>query len=162
MVCWSQSLASDDWKFIMWSDESSFTLFPPSGGVPVWTSPKEACSPECLVPTVKHLWWFGQQYLVFCWSCTYSEWSNYCHWLRGHFRYQAHSVVQVFSKNDAIFQEGDLPRHTARSVQSWFEEHEDALQHLLWLAQLPTLNFFEPLCSRAGWEVDSLHHLSSN
>jgi len=31
-------------------------------------------------------WWFWQQYLVFCCSCTYSEWSNYCHWLRGHFR----------------------------------------------------------------------------
>ena len=42
---------SDD---IMWSDESSFTLFPPSGRVHVWTSPKEAYNPECLVPTVKH------------------------------------------------------------------------------------------------------------
>ena len=34
------------------------------------------------------LWWFGQQYpgihLVRC--CNYSEWSNYCQWLRGHFR----------------------------------------------------------------------------
>ena len=38
----------------MWSDESSFTLFPPSGQVHVWTSPKEAYNPECLVPTVKH------------------------------------------------------------------------------------------------------------
>ena len=37
--------------------------------------------------------------------------------------------------------------HTARSVQSWFEELEDALQHLLWLAQLPNLNIIEPLWS---------------
>jgi len=28
-----------------------------------------------------------------------------------------------------------------------FEEHEDALQHLLWLAQSATLNFIEPLWS---------------
>jgi len=37
--------------------------------------------------------------------------------------------------------------YTARSVQSWFEQHEDALQHLLWLAQSPTLNIIESLWS---------------
>ena len=52
---------------------------------------------------------------------------------------QVHPVVQVFPNSDAIFQD-DLPIHAARSVQSWFEQHEDALQHLLWLAQSPTLN----------------------
>ena len=60
---------------------------------------------------------------------------------------QVHPVVQVlFPNNDAIFQD-DLPIHTARSVQAWFEQHEDALQHLLWLAQLPTLNVIESLWS---------------
>ena len=49
-----------------------------------------------------------------------------------------HHVVQVlFPNNDATFQD-DSPIHTARSVQSCFEEHEDALQHL-WLAQSPEL-----------------------
>ena len=53
-------------------------------------------------------------------------------------------MVQVlFPNNDAIFQD-NMIIHTARSVQSWFEEHEDALQHLLWLAQLPNLNIIEP------------------
>jgi len=28
----------------------------------------------------------GFTVLVFCWSYNYSEWSNYCQWLRGHFR----------------------------------------------------------------------------
>jgi len=60
---------------------------------------------------------------------------------------QVHPVVQVlFPNNDAIFQD-DLPIHTARSAQSWFEQHEDALQHLLWLAQSPILNIIEPLWS---------------
>ena len=47
-------------------------------------------------PIILHAWfklwnmepdlcWFGQQCLVFCWCCTYSEWSNYCQWLCGHF-----------------------------------------------------------------------------
>jgi len=60
---------------------------------------------------------------------------------------QVHPVVQVlFPNNDAVFQD-DLPIHTARSVQSWFEQHEDALQHHLWLAQSPTLNIIESLWS---------------
>jgi hypothetical protein len=44
---------SDDWKHVIWSDESSFTLFPTSGRVYVWRTPKVAYKPECLVPTVK-------------------------------------------------------------------------------------------------------------
>jgi hypothetical protein len=34
---------------VIWSDESSFTLFPTSGRVCVWRTPKEAYNPECLV-----------------------------------------------------------------------------------------------------------------
>jgi hypothetical protein len=45
---------SDDWKYIIWSYESSFTLFPTSGQVYVWRTPKAAYNPEYLVPTVKH------------------------------------------------------------------------------------------------------------
>jgi hypothetical protein len=39
---------------VIWSDESSFTLFPTSGRVHVCRAPKGAYNPECLVPTVKH------------------------------------------------------------------------------------------------------------
>jgi hypothetical protein len=41
----------------IWLDESSFTLFPTSGRVYVWRTPKEAYNPECIpgsLPTVKH------------------------------------------------------------------------------------------------------------
>ena len=44
---------SDDWKYVMWSDESSITLFRTSGWVCL-ESAKEAWNPKCLVPTVKH------------------------------------------------------------------------------------------------------------
>jgi hypothetical protein len=39
---------------VIWSDESSFTLFPTSGRVCVWRIPKETYDLECLVSTVKH------------------------------------------------------------------------------------------------------------
>jgi len=47
----------------------------------------------------------------------------------------------------AGFQDDIPPMHTARSVQSWFEEHEDALQRLLWPAQSPHLDNIEPVVS---------------
>jgi hypothetical protein len=43
---------SDDWKYIMWSNELSF-MFPTSSRFGVWRRPKEACNPKCLVPIVK-------------------------------------------------------------------------------------------------------------
>ena len=45
---------SDDQKYVIWLDESSFTLFPTSGQVNVWKTPKEAYISECLVPNVKY------------------------------------------------------------------------------------------------------------
>jgi hypothetical protein len=47
---------------------------------------------------------------------------------------------QVRPNNDAVLQDDISPMHTARSVQSWFEEHEDALRHL-WPAQSPDLKY---------------------
>jgi len=45
---------SVDWKYVIWSDEMFFTLFPTSGRVYVWKTPKEAYNSECLFPIVKH------------------------------------------------------------------------------------------------------------
>jgi hypothetical protein len=39
---------------VIWSDELSFMLFPASGRVYIWRTPKEAYNLECLVPTLKH------------------------------------------------------------------------------------------------------------
>jgi hypothetical protein len=39
---------------VIWSDKSSFTLFPTSGRVYVWRTPKEAYNAECQVSTVKY------------------------------------------------------------------------------------------------------------
>jgi len=56
---------------------------------------------------------------------------------------QLHPMVQkLFPNNNVIFQDDNSPIHTAGSVQSWSEEHEDALQHLTWPTQLPYLTFW--------------------
>ena len=74
---------------------------------------------------------------------------------------QVHPMVQVlFPNNDVNFQD-DLPIQTARSIHSWFEEHEDALQHFLWLAHLPHLNIIKPLWSVLESRVRCRFHPSS-
>jgi hypothetical protein len=61
---------------------------------------------------------------------------------------QVHPLVQMLFPNiDAVFQDDILRIHTARSVASWLEEREDALQHLPWPAQLPDLNIIGVLWS---------------
>ena len=104
----------------MWSDESSFTLFPTSGQLYVWTSPKEAYNPECLVPNVKHgtrsvmIWAANFSILLILYllngRVTVSEFVD----ILGS---QVHPVVQVlFPNSDAVFQDDNSPIHTARSV----------------------------------------------
>jgi hypothetical protein len=42
-----------------------------------------------------------------------------------------HPMIQtLFLNNGAVFQYNNAPIQTAGTVQSWFEEHEDELQHL--------------------------------
>jgi hypothetical protein len=101
--------------------------------------PKEAYNPECLVPTVKHgggsmmIWaaisWYSAG-LIITPDCQITA-SDYVDIVGN----QLHCMVQMlFPDSDAVFQDNNSSIHTARSVQSWFEEHEDALQHFPWPA----------------------------
>jgi len=76
---------------------------------------------------------------------------------------QVHPVVQMlFPYIDAVFQDDSWHIHTARRVQSWLEQHEDALQHLPWPAQLSDLNTIEPLWSVLESRVRSEKQIASS
>jgi hypothetical protein len=134
---------SDDQKYVIWSDESSFALFPTSGRTPM-----EACNPECQVRVVKHgggsvvvwaaiSWYSAGRLITLHGQITASDYMD----ILGN---QVHPVVRMFTNSDAVFQDGSSPILTARSVQSGFDKHEDALQHLPWPAQSLDLNIIEP------------------
>lgn len=140
----------DAWKHVIWSDESSFTVFPTSGRVYVWRSPGEAYELDCLKPTVKHgggscmVWgamsWYSMGPIIVL------EGKVTAHKYLNILADQVHPMVQtLFPDGDAIFQDDNAPIHTAVCVGSWFEEHESELTHLPWPAQSPDLNIIEPV-----------------
>jgi hypothetical protein len=102
------SWTADDWKHVMRSGESSFTLFPAPGRVYVWRTPKEAYNPDCLVPTVKH---GGRSVMICAAMCWYSAGliitlngrtisSDYADVLGN----QVHPTVHMLPNNYAVFQ----------------------------------------------------------
>jgi hypothetical protein len=68
----------------------------------------------------------------------------------------------MFSDNDAVFQGDNSPIHTARSVHSWIEENEYALQHIPRQAQSPDLNIIKSLWSVSDSAVRSRFPLPSS
>ena len=49
-----QEWTDEQWKKVIWGDESQFTLFQSDGRTRVWRLPKEKYDVNCVVPTVKH------------------------------------------------------------------------------------------------------------
>jgi len=118
---------SDDWKYVIWSDESFFTLCPTSDRVYVWRTPKETYSPEWLVPTVKHGGGSVMNRAAVTWYPIITLDGgiialDYVNILSN----QVHPMAQMLFPNNAVFRDDNSPIHTARNVQSCFEEHEDA------------------------------------
>ena len=112
--------------------------------------PRELCSPECLVPTVK-----GSDDSIMVWG-TFS-WHGLDRLVPLEGRVDAahfvtipsdhlHPMMQkVFLAGRGVFQDGNASVHRARVVTGWFKVHEDRVIHIPWPSQSPDLNPIERL-----------------
>lgn len=54
-------------------------------------------------------------------------------------------IQNVFPNKRPVYQDDNVPIHTAGIMRDWYNEHDDQLQHLVWSPQFPDLNIIETL-----------------
>lgn len=62
----------------------------------------------------------------------------------------------IFPDGDGIFQDDNAPIHTAKVIKTWYENHGDDFEHLVWPAQSPDLNIIEPVWSTLEARIRSV------
>ncbi|XP_011137057.1 uncharacterized protein LOC105181771 [Harpegnathos saltator] len=103
----------------IWSDESSFTLFPTNGRVYAWRAPKEAYDPDCLLPTVKHggasviiwaaiSWYSAGPIIILNGRITTNEYLNILN-------DEVLTMTSILLPNTAIFQDDNASIYRAKS-----------------------------------------------
>ena len=144
---------TEEWKQVVWSDESRFALFQSDGRARVWRSPEETYNKDCIQPTVK----FGGVSVMF-WGCFgwhgvgplvvvegNMDSNDYINILANHF------IPWVDNYPNSIFQQDGASCHTSNYSTWWMGTHNIPI--LDWVAQSPDLNPIENLWNHLDNQV---------
>ncbi|KAF7761103.1 hypothetical protein Agabi119p4_10512 [Agaricus bisporus var. burnettii] len=128
----------EDWKRVLWSDETKINRIQSDGRVYTWKQSGEELSDRITTPTVKHgggnnlmVWgcmgWEGVGMLTEVQGIMDAE--QYCEILSG-------GVVESFEKlgmeeGERIFQQDNDPKHMAKRTDKWFEDNN--IKVLSWI-----------------------------
>ena len=137
----------EDWKRVMWSDETKINRIGSDGQEYVWKKKGEGLISRGVKGTVK----FGGGSLM-VWGCI--GWNGVGVLSEVEGRMDAEQYVAILEEgllqsmeesgipqDDIIFQQDNDPKHTSRRAQKWFEEQ--GIKILDWPAQSPDLNPIE-------------------
>ena len=138
----------EDWKKVLWSDESTVELFSSKRRVFVTRRPGERYKKECMVPSVH----FGGGKLM-VWGCFCSNGLGELRRVQGTMDQHSYktmlidamipSAERLFNGDQFIFQQDNAPCHKARSGTELLQERQ--ISAMNWPAQSPDFNPIENL-----------------
>jgi len=144
-----QDWTVEDWKKVVWSDETKINRLGSDGRKWVWKKAGEGLSDRLVQGTQK----FGGG-SVMVWGCMLWDGPGYACKIDGRMDgdlylkileddLQASLSYYGKSAGDVIFQQDNDPKHTCKKAKAWFQDND--FNVLLWPAQSPDLNPIEHL-----------------